>query len=120
MMLINRLFKGLAVVLTVMGGIVIIWFLVNLVQTQLRISSSHFEGDFSATRFAILLNSQLPKIELNFRLVFLASAVEIALFWLLVLLDVVSRHRGLIATLVLFIFVGIVVFIVYSQYLSVF
>ena len=117
MMLINRLFKGLAVVLTVMGGIVIIWLLVNLVQSQLIISSSRLEGSSLVTRL-FLFGLQAPKIELNLRLVFIASAVEIALFWLLVLLDVVSRHRGLIATLVLFLFVGIVVFIVYSQYLS--
>ncbi|MCC5616164.1 hypothetical protein LC605_14030 [Nostoc sp. CHAB 5836] len=116
MMLINRLFKGLAVVLTVMGGIAIIWLLVNLVQSQLIISSS--PGSSLARR--TLFGLQAAKIEINLRLVFIASAVEIALFWLLVLLDVVSRHRGLIATLVLFIFVGIVVFIVYSKYSSVF
>ncbi|MGV0105875.1 DUF1634 domain-containing protein [Nostoc sp. DSM 114160] len=119
MMLINRLFKGLAVVLTVMGGIVIIWLLVNLIQSQLIISSAREGSSLSLARL-YLFGLQAPKIELNFRLVFIASAVEIALFWLLVLLDVVSRHRGLIATLVLFIFVGIVVFIVYSQYASVF
>lgn len=100
-----------------MGGIVIIWLLVNLVQSQLIISSAR-EG--SSLARLTLFGLQAPKIELNFRLVFIASAVEIALFWLLVLLDVVSRHRGLIATLVLFIFVGIVVFIVDSQYSSVF
>ncbi|RCJ22965.1 hypothetical protein A6770_29130 [Nostoc minutum NIES-26] len=41
---INRLFKGFAVVLTAMGTIVIIWLVVYLVQSQLRISSS-LEGD---------------------------------------------------------------------------
>ena len=83
------------------------------------ISSSRLQGSSLATRLT-LIGLQAPKIEINLKLVFIASAVEIALFWLLVLLDVVSRHRGLIATLVLFISVGIVVFIVYSQYSSVF
>ena len=105
MMLINRLFKGLAVVLTVMGGIVTIWLTVNLVQSQLNISSlSKDSGDIL---FAWV--SQSLAAQQNLILVFLASTVEIALFWLLVLLDVVSRHRALIATLCLFIFVGIFV-----------
>jgi uncharacterized membrane-anchored protein len=42
-----------------------------------------------------------------------ATAVEIALVWLLVLLDVISQRRGLIATLVLSILDGITIFIVY-------
>lgn len=107
MMLINRLFKGLAVVLTVMGGIVIIWLAVNLVWSQLRISSLYFEGNALAKGFVYALHAQ--ETLQNLILLFIASAVEIALFWLLVLLDVVSRYRGLIATLVLFIFVGIFV-----------
>ncbi|BBD65648.1 hypothetical protein NIES4072_06760 [Nostoc commune NIES-4072] len=114
MMLINRLFKGLAVVLTVMGGIVIIWFLVNLV--DLTISASNLEGSSFSRGFSFVILAK--RTQRNLILVLIASAVEIALFWLLVLLDVVSRHRGLIATLILFIFVGIVVFIVYSQYLN--
>ncbi|MDZ8224178.1 hypothetical protein [Nostoc sp. ChiVER01] len=112
MMLINRLFKGLAVVLTVMGGIVIICLLVNLV--DITISASGLVGSSFSKNFSfVLLAKQAQK---NLILVFIASAVEIALFWLLVLLDVVSRHRGLIATLILFIFLGIVVFIVYDQF----
>ena len=107
MMLINRLFKGLAIILTVMGGIVIIWLVVNLVWSQLRISSLPFEGNALAKGFVFA--SQAQETLKNLILVFIASAVEIALFWLLVILDVVSRHRGLIATLVLFIFVGIFV-----------
>ncbi|MCC5606351.1 hypothetical protein LC612_06015 [Nostoc sp. CHAB 5834] len=111
--LFNRLFKGLAVVLTVMGGIVIIGLLVNLV--DLTISDSGLEGrSFSRDFNFVLLAKQTQRYLI---LVLIASPVEIALFWLLVLLDVVSRHRGLIATLVLFIFVGIVVFIVFKQYL---
>ncbi|OUL29585.1 hypothetical protein BV372_23025 [Nostoc sp. T09] len=117
MMLINRLFKGLAVVMTVMGGIVIIWLVVNLVESQLRISSPRLEGGSLGIGLNLAFQSQ--KIQLNLILIFIASAVEIALFWLLVLLDVISRHRALIATLVLFIFVGIVVFLVYSQYLNI-
>lgn len=45
MMFMNRLFKRLAVVLTVIGGIVIIWLAVNLVWSQLKISSLRFEGN---------------------------------------------------------------------------
>jgi hypothetical protein len=96
----------------VIGGIVIIWLVVNLVQSQLIISSPRIEGGPLAIGLSLALQAQ--KTQLNLILLFIASAVEIALFWLLVLLDVISRHRGLIATLTLFIFVGIVVFIVYS------
>lgn len=116
MMLINRLFKGLAVVLTVMGGIVIIWLVANFVQLQLRISSSPLQGGLAR---GFILASQARQTELTLILLFIASAVEIALFWLLVVLNVVSRQRGFIATLVLFIFVGIFVFIVYSKDLQV-
>ncbi|GJD17024.1 hypothetical protein RIVM261_019800 [Rivularia sp. IAM M-261] len=105
MMLMNRLFKRLAVVLTVMGGIVIIWLAVNLVWSQLKISSLRFEGNVLAKGLVYALQSQ--ETLKNLILLFITSAVEIALFWLLVILDVVSRYRGLIATLVLFIFVGI-------------
>lgn len=49
----------------------------------------------------------------NIILILIASAVEIALVWLLVLLNVCSRRRGLISTLVLFILVGITIFVVY-------
>ncbi|OUL20370.1 hypothetical protein [Nostoc sp. 106C] len=117
MMLINRLFKGLAVVLTLIGGIVIIWLVVNLVQSQLRILSPRLEG--GSLGIGLTLGFQAQKTQLNLILLFIASAVETALFWLLVVLDIISRYRGLIATLTLFIFVGIVVFIVYSQYLKI-
>lgn len=105
MMFMNRLFKRLVVVLTVMGGIVIIWLAVNLVWSQLRISSLRFEGNILAKGFVYALQSQ--ETLKNLILLLIDSAVEIALFWLLVILDVVSRPRGLIATLILFIFVGI-------------
>lgn len=44
-----------------------------------------------------------------------SSAVEVALIWLLVLLNAISLHRGLIATLILFILVGITFLIIYSN-----
>lgn len=116
-MLINRLFKGLAVILTVIGGLVIIWLVVNLVQLQLRMLSPRIEG--GSLGIGLTLAFQAQKIQINLILLFIASAVEIALFWLLVVIGVISRHRGLIATLVLLIFVGIAVFIVYSQYLKI-
>ncbi len=114
MMFINRLFKGFAVVLTAIGAILIIWLVVNLVQSQLRTLSPRLEGGSLA--IGLNLAFKYAQIQQNIKLVFIASGVEIALLWLLVLLDVISRRRGLIATLVLFIFVGIVVLIVYSQY----
>ncbi|WP_373527552.1 hypothetical protein [Nostoc sp.] len=46
----------------------------------------------------------------------IAGAVEIALIWLLVLLNAISLRRGLIATLILFILVGITFLIIYSSY----
>ncbi len=107
MMLINRLFKGLAVLLTVMGGIVIIWLAVDLVQSQLRILSLPFENNGLARGLVYGLQAQENLRSLL--LLFIASVVEIALFWLIVHLNVISRHRGLIATLVIIIFVGIFV-----------
>jgi len=49
----------------------------------------------------------------NTKLMLIASAVEVALVWLLVLLDVISQRRGVIATLVLSVLSGITIFLVY-------
>lgn len=111
-MLINRLFKGLAVILTAVGTIVIIWQAANLVQQLLsfiappNIRQTPFTGLTIGLAYALIIR--------NTKLLLIAIAVEITLIWLLVVLDVVSRRRGLIATLILFVIVGIVVFIVYS------
>ncbi|WP_146007576.1 hypothetical protein [Fischerella muscicola] len=112
-MLMNRLFKGFAVVLTAIGDIVIIWLVVYLVQLQLRILSS-LKGGTLDIGLALAFHAQ--KTLLNLILLFIASAVEIALLRLLVLINIISRRRGSIATLVLFIFVGIVVFLVLILY----
>jgi hypothetical protein len=60
----------------------------------------------------LVLAAAHAQVQNNTKLLLIGSAVEIALVWLLVLLEVISLHRGLIATLVLFVLVGIVVFIV--------
>lgn len=108
--MINRLFKGIAVVLTAIGAIVIVLQAADLIKSLI----SFFQLPPSRSSFGLDAASFLIYVSLakNANLIIVASVVEIALIWLLVLLDVISRRSGLIATLVLFILVGIAVFIV--------
>ncbi|MBW4633899.1 MAG: hypothetical protein KME30_18945 [Iphinoe sp. HA4291-MV1] len=107
----SRLFRGITVVLTAIGVVVILLQEAELLKdliasTQLSFSENPFG-------FALAQNFTLIAIIKKTILLLIASAVEIALVWLLVLLNIISQRRGLIATLVLFILVGITIFIVY-------
>jgi hypothetical protein len=110
--LLNRLFKGITVVLTVIGAVVIIWQEAHLIEgfvafTQLNAKEfSAGKAFYGGLTYLVLIKET--------KLLLIASVVEIALVWLLVLLSVINRRRGLIATLVLSILVGITVFITYS------
>jgi len=53
-------------------------------------------------------HSNIAFIQEMITLLLMISAVEIALLWLLVALNMLSRYKGIIATLVLVIIVGIV------------
>lgn len=102
----NELFKGIAVLLTVIVAIVITGLSAVLVLSWLPFLF-FFRAGFDEVMAVTIL---LPLIALFTWLLLVASTVEIALVWLLVLLDIISRRHGLIATLVLFILVGIGVF----------
>jgi hypothetical protein len=94
------LFKGVAVILTVIAAILIILTAVQLVWLIL---------DYLSSPNTIYIP---PGYVVHYILVLLiASAVEVALFWLLVFLDIISRRHGIIASLVLVILVGIVILI---------
>ncbi len=115
--LFSRLFKGITVVLTAMGAVVIIWQEAQLIQDF--IASTRFDAEKACMWNSWAQSWTYASLIKNIKLLLIASAVEIALVWLLVLLDVINRRRGLIATLVLSILVGITIFIVYATPLSV-
>ncbi len=110
--LFSRLFKGITVVLTAMGAVVIIWQEAQLIQDF--IASTRLNAEKASIWNAWAQSWTYASLMKNTQLLLIASAVEIALVWLLVLLDVINRRRGLIATLVLFILVGITILIVYG------
>ncbi len=98
----SRLFKGVAVILTVIAAIFIILTAVHLVWRSL---------DYSFSPKTIYIPTAYVVLQYYILVLLIASAVEIALFWLLVVLDIISRHHGIIASLVLVILVGIVILI---------
>jgi hypothetical protein len=102
----SRLFKGSTIVLTVIVAIVIIWLAANLVRSRLELANSYVVGFEQGLVYVLMLRDT--------RLLLIANAIEIALVWLLVLLDVLSRRQGLITTLVLVSLVGIAAFMTYS------
>ncbi len=111
----NRLFKGIVVALTAIGAAVVIWQDAQLLQYFVAYTKQ--AAIKSESSFGLAFVSGLTTVALtkDTKLLFIASAVEIALVWLLVQLNVISQRRGLIATLILFILVGITVFIVYRE-----
>ena len=100
--LMGRLFKGIAILITVIGAIVIILMAMHLVWRSLH---------YSFSPRTIYLPPAYVVLQYYILVLLIASAVEIALFWLLVVLDTISRHHGIIASLVLVILVGIVILI---------
>lgn len=107
----SRLFKGITLVLTAIGIVLILWQQAELLQvaiasTQLSLSKNPFA-------VGVVLNFNFATLIKNTILLLIATVVEIALIWLLVLLNVISQRRGLIASLVLSILDGITIFIVY-------
>jgi len=98
----SRLFKGVAVILTVIAAILIIFTAVQLVWRSL---------DYSSSPNTIYIPPAYVVLQYFILLLLIGSAVEIALFWLLVFLDIISRRHGIIASLVLVILVGIVILI---------
>ncbi len=100
--LMGRLFKGIAILITVIGAIVIILIAMHLVWRSL---------DYSFSPKTIYLPPAYVVLQYYSLVLLIASAVEIALFWLLVVLDIISQRHGIIASLVLVILVGIVILI---------
>ncbi|MEW6491219.1 MAG: hypothetical protein AB1589_01525 [Cyanobacteriota bacterium] len=98
----SRFFKGVAVILTVIAAILIILTAVHLVWQSL---------DYSSSPNTIYIPPASYVLQYYILVLLIASAVEIALFWLLVFLDIISRRHGIIASLVLVILVGIVILI---------
>jgi hypothetical protein len=112
----NLLFRRVAIVLTVIGVLVTIGLAAYLVWLRLEFffSMTQYRGKSSGAGAGLIMFAEklmVAKIQNFTRLLLIASVVEIALFWLLVLLDIISQRHSLIATLVLVILVGIVVLI---------
>ncbi len=95
--LMARLFKGIAILVTVIGAIVLI-----LMAVVLFMDSVYYSPLPPARRYILLF----PIMN-----ILIASAVEIASLWLLVVINIISRRYGLIATLVIVILVGIAILI---------
>lgn len=106
----NRLFQGITIVMTAIGAVVIISLEAELLKGLAYKKLPGSGNSFGSTM--TLAFSYLALIR-NTKLMLIASACEVALVWLLVVLNVISQRRGLIATLVLFILSAITVFIVY-------
>lgn len=98
--MISDLFKG------------IIGLLIIIVGLRIFLLEIQFIQNFMSPVFTLWLISR-NRVEIT-TLLPIASAVEIALIWLLVLLNAISPRHGLIATLILFILVGITILIIYS------
>jgi hypothetical protein len=107
----SRLFKGITVVLIAIGIVVILLQQAELLKDL--IASTQLSSRENPFGFAVVQNFIFAAIIKKTILLLVATAVEIALVWLLVVLDVISQRRGLIATLVLSILDGITIFIVY-------
>ncbi|MDZ8035784.1 MULTISPECIES: hypothetical protein [unclassified Nostoc] len=99
--MISKLFRGIVELLIAIVGLQIFFLEIEVIQIWLQ-----------PPWFGFLRTPQLVKV---MTLLPIASAVEVALIWLLVLLNAISLHRGLIATLILFILVGITFLIIYSN-----
>lgn len=115
----NLLFRRVAIVLTVIEVLVTIGLAAYLVWLCLEFffyttKPGGYPSGISLGLFALDEKLRVAEIQYFTRLLLIASVVEIALFWLLVLLDIISQRHGLIATLVLVILVGIVVLIASS------
>lgn len=100
--MISQLFKVLIKLLIAIVGLQI--FLLEIEVIQIELQTPWF-GFFLGSSNVVKVTTLLP----------IAGAVEIALIWLLVLLNAISLRRGLIATLILFILVGITFLIIYSN-----
>jgi hypothetical protein len=84
----------------VIGGIIIILIALGLVKRSLNYRTAGIS--FTANEY---VNQSYIRALLS------ASVVEIALFWLLVYLNILSQRHSMIATLVLVILVGITFFL---------
>lgn len=100
--MISELFQRIIKLLIAIVGLLIFLIEIQLIREMLLLSGF---------RFFLGKNPNLEKVMI---LLPIASAVEVALIWLLVVLNAISLRRGLIATLILFILVGITFLIIYS------
>ena len=100
--MISDLFQGIIKLLIAIVGLQIFLLEIEVIQIWLQ-----------PPWFGFLLGS--PNLVKVMTLLPIASAVEVALIWLLVLLNAISLRRGLTATLILFILVGITFLIIYSN-----
>jgi hypothetical protein len=93
----SRLFKGITVVLTAIGIVVILLQQAELLKDL--IASTQLSSRENPFGFAVVQNFIFAAIIKKTILLLVATAVEIALLWLLVVLNVISQRCGLIATL---------------------
>lgn len=103
----NQLLSYFAFLLTVLGALLTLLQSVYLV--WLRFGLFPFTPQPLDPESLSLKKMNVDFIQHMIALLLIFTAVEISFFWLLVVLNIISRHRGLVATLVLVVIVGFVV-----------
>ena len=110
--LMNQLLNYFAFLLTVVGALLTLLQSVYLV--WLRFGLFPFTPQPLDPESLDLKKMNVDFIQHMISLLLIGSAVEISLFWLLVVLNIISRRRGLVATLVLVVIVGFVVLFAFT------
>ncbi len=100
----NRFLSYFAFFLTVIGAIFTLLQSIYLI--GLRLGLFPFTPQSPNPEFLAIKHINTVFIQDMITLLLIISAIEIALFWLLVVLGIISRRQGVVATLVLLILVG--------------
>ncbi len=108
----KQLFGYFASVLAFIGAI--LTFLQSLYLVFLRFGLFPFTSQSLEPENIFIQKLNVAFIQHMILLLVIFGAVETALLWLLVLLDIISRHHGLIATLVLVTLVSSVVLFAFT------
>ena len=108
----NRFLNYCAFFLTVIGAIFTLLQSVYLIWLRLRLFP--FTPQLLNPDFLDFKHINVAFIREMITLLLMIGAVEVALLWLLVVLNMISRYQGIIATLVLVILVGFVSLFAFS------
>ncbi len=102
----NRFLSYFAFFLTVIGALFTL--LQSMYLIGLRLGLFPFTPQSPNPESLAIKHSNTAFIQGMITLLLIISAIEIALFWLLVVLGIISYRQGMVATLVLVILVGFV------------